>query len=77
MEKLTLLNVLEAFNAPVNEEQAWAICYQCAKHLQANWNEIPKDCFKFNEVQAVEIGKDGSIIGINPISGKKNVDLNF
>lgn len=33
-ENLTLQRVLEAFNAPINEEQAWAVCYQCARHLR-------------------------------------------
>ena len=33
MEALTLQSILEAFNAPINEEQAWAVCFQCAKFL--------------------------------------------
>lgn len=34
MENLSLQKILEAFNAPINEEQAWAVCYQCAKYLR-------------------------------------------
>lgn len=34
MENLSLQKILEAFNSPINEEQAWAVCYQCAKYLK-------------------------------------------
>lgn len=32
-EIISLQDILEAFSAPLNEEQAWAICYQCGKFL--------------------------------------------
>lgn len=32
-ENLSLQRILEAFNAPINEEQGWAVCYQCAVYL--------------------------------------------
>lgn len=29
---LTLLEIVEAFKSPINEEQAWALCYQIVKN---------------------------------------------
>ncbi|ESO01371.1 hypothetical protein HELRODRAFT_192317 [Helobdella robusta] len=34
MESCTLHKILESFNAPINEDQAWAVCFQCAKFVQ-------------------------------------------
>lgn len=33
MADVSVEAVLEAFNGPINEEQAWAICFQTVKHL--------------------------------------------
>jgi Kinase non-catalytic C-lobe domain len=33
MNDLSLQTVLEAFSAPLTEEQAWALCYQCTAKL--------------------------------------------
>lgn len=33
MSELSLQAVLEAFGAPLTEEQAWALCYQCTAKL--------------------------------------------
>ena len=32
-EITSLQEILNAFGAPLNEEQAWALCYQCGKYL--------------------------------------------
>ena len=58
---MTLHEILEAFAAPVNEEQAWGICYQCAKCLQQKWQDSPKDCFPFTGINNVELTKDGNV----------------
>ena len=39
---LTLQGILEAFNAPINEEQAWAVCFQCAGHLLISLPPSPR-----------------------------------
>jgi hypothetical protein len=31
--ELSLLSVVKAFSSPINEEQAWALCYQTIKHV--------------------------------------------
>ncbi|KAM3873493.1 protein spire homolog 1 [Diretmus argenteus] len=33
MEGLTLEEILRLYNQPINEEQAWAVCYQCCRTL--------------------------------------------
>ncbi|CAL1530263.1 unnamed protein product [Lymnaea stagnalis] len=33
MELLPFVDILKVFNNPINEEQAWAVCYQCANFL--------------------------------------------
>ncbi len=66
----TLQNVLESFNAPLNEEQAWAVCHQCAKYLANEWNTNASDCCRFNGVQSVQMGKDGVVQGIVGTAGE-------
>ena len=61
MESLTLQSVLEAFNAPLNEEQSWAIAYQCAIQLQKQWEDCPTECFRFNGIHSVDVQKDGTV----------------
>lgn len=58
MDNLSLLKVLEGFNAPLNEEQAWAVCFQCAKFLQ---EAPPERRCSFNDVRCVILSKDGSV----------------
>ncbi|XP_059163551.1 protein spire homolog 1-like [Physella acuta] len=36
MELLPFVDILKVFNNPINEEQAWAVCYQCALFLSRN-----------------------------------------
>ena len=66
MDTLNLLQILEVFNAPINEEQAWAVCYQCAKYLQKAWSERSVDnglpCFSC--LDAVVLSKDGTVFRV-------------
>lgn len=32
--ELSLEEVLKSYEQPINEEQAWAVCYQCARGLE-------------------------------------------
>ncbi|XP_071959260.1 protein spire homolog 1-like isoform X2 [Antedon mediterranea] len=50
--------ILESFGAPLNEEQAWALCYQCAKYLHEERRKKRTQAFDF---QAISIYRDGSI----------------
>lgn len=33
LESLSLEEILRLYNQPINEEQAWAVCYQCSRTL--------------------------------------------
>ena len=70
MDNVTLLKVLEGFNAPLNEEQAWAVCFQCAKHLASKWEGSPMECHAFKDVQSVLLAKDGSVSIRSESTGK-------
>ena len=70
MEGLSLHNILDAFNNPLNEEQAWAICYQCARFLQNQWQQSPAECRLFGGLHAVELAKDGSVLAIRGADGE-------
>uniref|UniRef100_T1J523 KIND domain-containing protein n=1 Tax=Strigamia maritima TaxID=126957 RepID=T1J523_STRMM len=58
---LSLHAILSSFNTPINEEQAWAVCYQCAKCLQKEWEKDQHACFVLNDLGQIFIHKDGII----------------
>ena len=68
MDKITLQNVLSVFDAPLNEEQAWAICFQCAVFLNHKWKTSPAECHRFKRVNSIHIDKDGHVTSIGPVS---------
>lgn len=35
IRELSLEEVLESYEQPINEEQAWAVCFQCCRELRA------------------------------------------
>lgn len=65
MDEINLQNVLDGFNAPLSEEQAWAICYQCADFLLGKWNRgdnLASDAsYSFSGLDSVYLGTDGAI----------------
>ena len=67
MDIISLQGILEAFNAPINEEQSWAVCYQCALYFQNEWER--SHCFTFSGLQSVQLSKDGIVAKVNPSSG--------
>ena len=73
MDEISLQNILDGFNAPLNEEQAWAVCFQCSNHLKEIWDEFDspgsKSCFTFSGLESLFLGKDGSISKIISTNG--------
>ena len=61
MDKIPLKDVLEVFSVPLNEEQAWAVCFQCAKYLQEEWTKTPAQCVIFKGIESVIMCRDGTI----------------
>lgn len=60
-ECVSLLDILISFNAPINEEHAWALCYQCAKCFQ---NALQSDrgmCRVVTELEQVVLHRDGNV----------------
>ena len=60
-EPLSLEEILVSFNNPINEEQAWAVCHQCAQYFVSKNSQC-----KFRELyvrgrRAVRVKKDGEI----------------
>lgn len=60
---LPLSDVLRFFNNPINEEQAWAVCYQCAQyylheHCQEKYQQLYEhgiECMCINREGEVHI----------------------
>lgn len=59
-ECVSLLNILKSFNAPINEEHVWALCYQCAKCFKAAL-EDRGSCKVVTELEQVLIHRDGQV----------------
>ena len=70
MEESNLLNILEAFNAAINEEQAWAVCYQCCKYFESQWQKDPGECFALSGLETLILNKDGIVSKVIASEGK-------
>ena len=63
IQSITLGKILDAFNGPLNEEQAWALCHQSAKFLEQSLSgdgDKGKD-FNLDGIDSVSMRKDGSV----------------
>ena len=63
---ISLLTVVKAFSSPINEEQAWALCYQVIRHVQTSLKkeEGPSTCYRYPIITSLEdviLLKDGSV----------------
>ena len=78
---MSLSSILESFNGPLNEEQAWALCYQVVKHVISRQSEV-----RFVAVERpddVYVKKDGSVYisssescpELSPCKSKRNLFL--
>ncbi|XP_076358844.1 protein spire homolog 2-like [Tachypleus tridentatus] len=56
-----LSSILHAFNAPLSEEQAWAVLYQAVKFLITRWNTPGSNVFCITNVSQLQLAVDGSI----------------
>ncbi|XP_025114719.1 protein spire homolog 1-like isoform X14 [Pomacea canaliculata] len=58
---LPLLDILKYFNNPINEEQAWAVCYQCAQfYLREQSQQKYQELYEYG-LQCVCLDRDGEI----------------
>ncbi|XP_077502346.1 spire type actin nucleation factor isoform X2 [Amblyomma americanum] len=56
-----LSSILEAFAAPIREEQAWAMCYQTSKCMCKEWMADNRGCYCLTDTSQLRIHKDGSV----------------
>lgn len=75
--RLNLEDILLSFNGPVNQEQAWALCYQTAKSLS---RLSENNFYEITELSQIVLHKDGDVwlgdlieSGKPPVSEKKAI----
>ncbi|XP_073487408.1 protein spire homolog 1 isoform X4 [Aquarana catesbeiana] len=59
IESLSLEEILDLYNQPINEEQAWAVCYQCCAALRAAPGDGKRR--KITGATEIRIRKDGAV----------------
>ncbi|XP_018123356.1 protein spire homolog 1 isoform X3 [Xenopus laevis] len=60
-ECFSLEEILELYKQPINEEQAWAVCYQCCRALQEG-RGVGVSGRRITGAEEIRIGKDGAVI---------------
>ncbi|KAK1128791.1 hypothetical protein K0M31_019940 [Melipona bicolor] len=75
--RLNLEDILLSFNGPVNQEQAWALCYQTAKSMS---RLSENNFYEITELSQIVLHKDGDVwlgdlieSGKPPVSEKKAI----
>ncbi|XP_020365667.1 protein spire homolog 2 isoform X1 [Rhincodon typus] len=58
---LSLDEVLRAYEQPINEEQAWAVCYQCCRSLHRDWPREQVRIGRVRELAAILLHRDGTV----------------
>ncbi|GCC32883.1 hypothetical protein chiPu_0011347 [Chiloscyllium punctatum] len=58
---LSLDEVLRAYEQPINEEQAWAVCYQCCRSLHRDWPQEQVRIGRVRELAAILLHRDGTV----------------
>lgn len=70
--RLNLKDILISFNEPVNQERAWALCYQTAK----SFSRLPDNNFyELLELSQIVLHKDGDVWLGNLIGKKADLHL--
>ncbi|XP_061189677.1 protein spire homolog 1-like isoform X2 [Saccostrea echinata] len=61
-DPLSLEEILTVFNNPINEEQAWAVCHQCANYFLLDTARRTFRDLYTHGIRSVRIKKDGDVI---------------
>ncbi|CAM4590597.1 unnamed protein product [Lepidochelys kempii] len=67
-DALSLEQILRLYNQPINEEQAWAVCYQCCGSLRARGRRRQTPAARAEAAAHVRVWKDGTVT-LEPPSG--------
>nr|XP_056710696.1 protein spire homolog 1 isoform X3 [Euleptes europaea] len=60
-DALSLEDILRLYSQPINEEQAWAVCYQCCGSLRARRRRGEAPAGRVESPAHVRIWKDGAV----------------
>ncbi|KAM6455838.1 protein spire homolog 1 isoform 1-T1 [Liasis olivaceus] len=60
-EALSLEEILKLYNQPINEEQAWAVCYQCCGSLRAGGRRGETLTRRVESPADIRIWRDGAV----------------
>lgn len=69
---VNLQDILESFNAPIKEEHAWALCYQCAKCFNEALSYNRDKCCNVSDVSHVWVHGDGTVHASTIFAGGGN-----
>ncbi|XP_059849015.1 protein spire homolog 2 isoform X1 [Hypanus sabinus] len=61
LQVLSLDEILRAYEQPINEEQAWAVCYQCCRSLHRDWPREQVRVGRVRELAAILLHRDGTV----------------
>lgn len=59
--ELSLEEVLTAYEQPINEEQAWAVCYQCCGSLRAEAAGRRQPRRRVRSAAQIRVWRDGAV----------------
>ncbi|XP_072708879.1 protein spire homolog 1 [Ciconia boyciana] len=60
-EALSLEEILRLYNQPINEEQAWAVCYQCCGSLRARARRGETPAVRLGAAAHLRVWRDGAV----------------
>ncbi|XP_061450975.1 protein spire homolog 1 isoform X2 [Rhineura floridana] len=60
-DALSLEEILKLYNQPINEEQAWAVCYQCCGSLRARSRRGESPVHRVESPTDIRIWRDGAV----------------
>lgn len=60
-EALSLEEILRLYNQPINEEQAWAVCYQCCGSLRARARRGETPAARLGAAAHLRVWRDGTV----------------
>ncbi|KAK2867631.1 hypothetical protein QQF64_023357 [Cirrhinus molitorella] len=75
IRELSLEEVLKSYEQPINEEQAWAVCFQCCRELRApRPHTQPGQEFLIRDPSSIILHRDGTVTAHLDSSGNCNAN---
>ncbi|XP_014462095.1 protein spire homolog 1 isoform X2 [Alligator mississippiensis] len=75
-EALSLEEILRLYNQPINEEQAWAVCYQCCGALRARARRRQPPAAGLQAPAQLRIWRDGAV-SLEPAAGSGKLEHSY